>query len=262
MPEDTNENQTFVTLEQLEEIRENLKADLLTEMNKAVTGATSRSSKALQTTLSEQIQSQFAPILEALQPKEQTTEQTPQSQEQQNQNYPEGNELASSLQQFKSQLAALQQQNKQLAEQLQAQQRETETERLQRLQTEYKGRFYTQVADKVTDPDAFLTVLQSKTGATFDPDKGFVVRGKDEFGNETITPINEITDSFLQNDLAYFAKPRPGNGTGSAPSGQQSRQSQSLFSGEGTNREAIARLAQESLDPIAAITAELLKSNG
>jgi len=264
MPEDNqDQNPTFVTVEQLEEFQANIRETLFEELNKAVNGATSRSAQSLQNKLSKEIQGQFAPIIEALQGQSQAPDQPQTQQQTQAPEQPaatEDNDLAKSLSTFKDQLAQLQQQNRQLAEQLKTQQQETAAERLQRLQTQHQSKFYTTVGDKVTDPDAFLTVLTSKTGAQFDPDKGYVVKGQDEFGNETITPLTDITEQYLQGDLAYFAKPRPGNGTGATPSGQAPRQNQSLFQGENTNRDAIAKLARESVDPLAAITQELLKS--
>ena len=96
-------------------------------------------------------------------------------------------------------------------QELEAKQQESER-RAQRLQAVQD--FTRQAGDRLIDPDALLTIAESRgilrqDGAAFQ-----VIAGKDEYtGEPIIKPVSEALDVLI-NAAPYLEKPRPGNGTG------------------------------------------------
>jgi hypothetical protein len=110
--------------------------------------------------------------------------------------------------------AAMARQSRETAKKIQEmearfQESERKAQRLQAVQD------FTRIAgDRLIDPDALVTIAESRgilrqAGASFQ-----VVAGKDEFtGEPIIKPVNEALDVLI-NAAPYLEKARPGNGTG------------------------------------------------
>lgn len=98
--------------------------------------------------------------------------------------------------------------------------------------------FMSKVVDKVVDPENFFQTLVNR-GMIFEDNGKYVTKtGKtNPDGTPEVQPAEKSIDQFLQGDLGYFQKARPGNGSGGSP-GQQQENYQSTYFKEGSDNDA------------------------
>jgi hypothetical protein len=83
-----------------------------------------------------------------------------------------------------------------------------------------KGKFASDIREKVVDPDTLISVLESK-GLVFEKEGRYLAKtGKvTDDGNDEVVDASLVVDSLLTTDYSYFSKPRQGTGTGTQPTG-------------------------------------------
>ena len=260
------EQQTSVTLEQLQQVLGGFKD----EISKMVTGAVQKSHKSLEGKLNDTVKAQLTSVLDEVIPSEgdgqqQQIAQPPTTGEAEQQ--PQASdEITARLQ------AMLQAQTQQMEQKLtettqqyekriEAMQQAVEQERLNTAKLNARNSVLDPLRDQLHNPDSFWSDVE-RLGAAYDSEKGgYGIVGQDEFQNPTWTPLTEKLPD-LQKSLAYQFKPRPGTGTGTQPGTQQPASSGgSGIYADGGDAQARIDALKKSADPFSAIAENVAKAS-
>jgi carbon monoxide dehydrogenase subunit G len=236
---------------------------LLPEINKAVTGMGTRLKKEVEGSVTgsigDVVKDQLGTTLEKLLAGAASKSDAPPQPDSQ----PKADEKDDKLTEFIGKVEALQQQNNSLAQRLQQEESARQQAEAARQRSELETSFYDAVRDKVHDPQQFLLSLERFAGVQ-ERDNKFVVATKDDWGNIQEKPAVELVDEFLkQQKFSIHAKPRGGNGLGSAPSNGNppNGKSGSKLFGEGNrNSEAVFDAIVKSPEGLDAVISDLLKT--
>ena len=260
------EQQTSVTLEQLQQVLGGFKD----EISKMVTGAVQKSHKSLEGKLNDTVKAQLTSVLDEVIPSEGDGQQQqvaqPQTTGEAEQQPQAGDDIAARLQamlqaQTQQMEQKLSETTKQYEERIQAMQQAVEQERLNTAKAQARTAALDPIRDRLHNPDLAWAYLESK-GVSYDPEKGgYGVAGKDEFQNPTFTPLSEQLSS-LEKEAGYLFKPRPGTGTGTQPGTQQPASSGgSGIYADGGDAQARIDALKKSADPFAAIAENVAKAS-
>ena len=260
------EQQTSVTLEQLQQVLGGFKE----EISKMVTGAVQKSHKSLEGKLNDTVKAQLTSVLdEVIAPEgdgqQQQIAQPPTTGEVEQQPQA-GDDIAARLQamlqaQTQQMEQKLSETTRQYEERIQAMQQAVEQERLNTAMSQARTAALDPIRDRLHNPDLAWAYLESK-GVSYDPEKGgYGVTGKDEFENPTFTPLSEQLSS-LEKEAGYLFKPRPGTGTGTQPGTQQPASSGgSGIYADGGDAQARIDALKKSADPFSAIAENVAKAS-
>lgn len=263
---ETDQQQTGVTLEQLQQLLGGFKE----EISKMVTGAVQKSHRSLEGKLSDTVQSQLTTVLDKV---TQATATGGEGQEvTQESNDDDGVQSAEDpVTKFQAMLQAqAQQMEKRLSEteqqyeqRIKAMQDAVDQERLNTAMLTARNSVLDPLRDQLHNPDSFWSDIE-RQGITYDSEKGgYGIVGKDEFQNPTWTPLTEKLPD-LQKSLAYQFKPRPGNGTGTQPGRTNSTTTSSSAYSNQSKVPADTRfdVLKKSSDPLADIVSGLEQTVG
>jgi hypothetical protein len=224
-----NQEQKPLSLDDIRDLLGNFRSELQDEMNRAITGMGTKLKKSMESDLESRIENTFTKVLDGVIQEGSDEGQQPQPQGQpQGQQQPATDDPMGKFQQMLE--AKLAEQQQQFQQQQEAMQRviaerdqQLQQERLTAKQNQARSELLQSLQGKVTSPKAFLATLEADGVATFDPDKGYGIKGKDEFQNETFTPLEEYAPKLLQtHDYSWAVPARPGSGLGTEPGTQAS----------------------------------------
>ncbi len=227
MPEETpqlsKEDIQNIINESLDQKLEAYQAASLEAMNTTITGVAGRIKKEMEKVTTDKIEESLSPIQEFLdnQVGKQTTPNTSNSDLDTIGGKPDKMDAIS------QQLIALQRQGEETEKQNKALKEALEVEKANRQQAELASNeakaatnFINSVKEKVSDGDAFLTLLKARDGILFDEtSQQFVKISQNEWGDEIKTPILGKVDELLNTPkYSYLKAKRPGGGLGSQSS--------------------------------------------
>lgn len=216
-----------LTLDDLKSVLGEFKTGLMEEVNKTVSGMGGRLKKSLETEQQTQIEAALGKVLETVTkpageadpPGSEETKATTGTIEKPS---PSDNPIENfqamlqrQQQALDSKLAATE---KQYQEKIAAMQKAVEDERLNTAKSQAQASILDPVRDRLHNPQSFWRDLEAM-GVVYDAErKTYGLKGKDEFQNDTFTPLSQKMDDYLKADnLAYHVKARPGSGLNSQP---------------------------------------------
>lgn len=219
-----------------------LRTELSEEINRTVTGATTKLKKSQDTAMSEMIKTQLSTFVEGISNPTAPVDPTPTEGQPP---APSPVDSADPMAKFQAAMDAklaeqqklFQQQQQAMQKELQAARESAEKERLTTAMTKAEGDLFTALQGKVNNPIALLATLERQGQVSYSAEHGtYGFKGQDEFQNPTFTPLADKVPELLKNpDYAWVVPPRPGSGLGSAPSSgsdQQQGKGQGLYSPE------------------------------
>ncbi|MEM6432397.1 MAG: hypothetical protein AAF773_00850 [Cyanobacteria bacterium P01_D01_bin.115] len=270
MADENNQNPDqpqAVTLDQLKAMF----AEFQDGVSQMVTGAVTKSHKALEGKIGDAVKTQLTSVLDEVIPADEPAgtgnEGQPPAQASDTTPEPTSDDPAVRFQQMMQQQLAQQQaqidaqmaqQQKEYEQRITAMQKAVDDERLNTAKSQARQKALDPIRDRVHNPELTWAYLESK-GVTYDADKGgYGIVGQDEFQNPTFTPISQVV-SGLDKEAAYLFTARPGSGTGAQPAGSNGNgigtPNNSAYSAESkVDANSRFNVLKESTDPLKAIT--------